>query len=85
MTAHVIAIENLTPFLELANPHDAEQFEFPQPSSRWHCSCGRVGEWKSTVGRTVTLGRNHGRPHRSAERRARDGGARHVAAMERRP
>lgn len=35
---------------------------------RWHCSCGYVGDWKVGEG---------------AARRARNGGARHVAAMER--
>lgn len=41
---------------------------------RWACSCGRVGPWKSG---------GSGSGGGTAARRARTGGERHVAAMER--
>lgn len=41
---------------------------------RWRCSCGRIGPWKSGAS---------GSGGGPAPRRARNGGARHVAAMER--
>jgi hypothetical protein len=41
---------------------------------RWECSCGDRGPWKTA--------RNKG--HAKAARSARNGGARHVAAMEKR-
>lgn len=42
---------------------------------RWFCTCGRVGPWKN--------GDKASGQHATAARRARDGGLRHVAAMER--
>lgn len=69
MTAHVITIE----------PWATErQREIPgqRPTIvRWRCSCGRLGAGVQLGGDTDA--------RRSAERRARDAGQRHVAAMER--
>lgn len=42
---------------------------------RWRCSCGRCGRWHA--------GSHDVGAHADAARRARNGGARHVAAMER--
>lgn len=42
---------------------------------RWRCSCGKQGEWR--------YGGNRGSIDSAAVRSARNGGARHVAAMER--
>lgn len=45
-------------------------------SYRWRCSCNcRPGPWQE--------GDQHGGSHANAARRARNGGQRHVAAMER--
>lgn len=47
---------------------------------RWRCACGRVGPWQASV--ATEHGTVERRPALCA-RAARNGGARHVAAMER--
>jgi hypothetical protein len=67
--AHAITIETRV--------EDATVKTKPVLVCRWRCSCGYVGEWKRPVVGGTT------RRTQSAARRARNGGARHVAAMER--
>lgn len=51
----------------------------PLERFRWRCSCGDVGPWKGAS----EARRSDWQPRVTGPRRARNGGARHVAAMER--
>lgn len=68
MKAHAIRIDGGLPYGSIAGQWH-----------RWTCSCGRVGDWTRGDGNAQNGGSNH----RTSARRARNGGARHVAAMER--
>lgn len=70
MTAHVIEIDLWATKNVRGGPEDRKRYV------RWRCSCRRLGP-PLLINHVKYLGRT------SAERRARNGGARHVAAMER--
>lgn len=67
-SAHAVDVQTQAQTDEAGNPTGMFRY-------RWRCSCDRVGPW-----RTGTDDSGH---HAAAAQSARNGGARHVAAMER--
>lgn len=68
MTAHVVDLRTAIALDAAGVPTGGFRY-------RWRCSCGEQGRWHATDKQSGSGDR--------AARRARNGGARHVAAMER--
>lgn len=68
MKAHVVDLQTQAQRDDAGNPTGMFRY-------RWRCSCGARGQWQT--------GSDDSGHHAESARRARNGGQRHVAAMER--